>query len=493
MSSDLSDSNEAGGREAQDPILNLDFVPTWARQPAVNPYTNARGPDEERPRGDRPGGRFRGAGPRQGGRPHGDRDRRRERGDQGDRRDRRPQGRDRHLAQRPPPRLPITLSFIPERVQLSALARQLHAAQKAFPLDYLSHLLLAKSEFHLIKIEAKGDLQLWQFKPDGAVFLDQETLRAHALRLHLSQVFDETVEQGEPPAGNFNCVGRCTLSGEWLGPPNHHGYQERLLDLQRTRFPHLTIDEYRARVEMVRDAAAVEQWKEAARTRRVYRPKGQPDAAPISREEAVLHYTQKQLGGLQQSGRRFIMPAAMVRELPDSPLRRQLEEAWTRENKKPFTMSLALRPAFKHMRLHLFKGEKGEVFVTAILPKPLDESHAVENIRAMIELIRKYPGWKRAELAEHLQPGILLDSDEAKKLLEPLSWLIEKGHVIEFFNGALSLPKERRKDEPTPVQESGTAEATTEVSVDTESTAAPVNPAEMGGADPSELPDASAP
>ena len=340
---------------------------------------------------------------------------------------------------------------------MSAVVRQLNASQKAYPVSYVAHLLLAKPEFHLVKIEARGELQLWQFKPDGAIFLDVESLRSHAIRLHLSQVFDETIEQTDPPAGNFNCVGRCTLSGEWLGPPNYHGYQERLLDLHRTRFPHMKIDDYRARIEMVRDPAAIEQWKEQARSRRVYRPKGQPDAAPIGREEAVQQFAQKHLAGMQQSGRRFIMPAAVIRELPDSPLRRQLEDAWVRENKNPFTMNLALRPAFKHMRLHLFKAGKGEPFVTAIVPKALDAGHAVENIRAMLNLIHEHPGWNRAQLVEHLKPGIAPDCEEANELLAPLRWLVEKGHVIEFFNGTLSAPAEppapKAVSTPVPVSE----------------------------------------
>jgi hypothetical protein len=32
------------------------------------------------------------------------------------------------------------------------------------------------------------------------------------------------------------------------------------------------------------------------------------------------------------------------------------------------------------------------------------------------------------------------DGEEAGRLLSPLRWLIEKGHVIEFFNGTLSAP-----------------------------------------------------
>ncbi len=389
-----------------------------------------------------------------------ERPRRRDRDDRG-KREHGPRDRGMRGAVRAPVRLPLTISFLPERQQLSALVRQLQGAQKAYPLNLVAQLLLDKPEFHLIKIEARGDLQLWQFKPDGAVFLDPESLRAHAIRLHIGEIFDESIEEGEPPAGNFNCVGRCTLTGEWLGPPNYHGYQERLLDLQRTRFPHMKLDDYRARVEIVRDPAAIEQWKEQARTRRVYRPKANPEAAPISREEAVQQFAQKHLPGMIQSGRRFIMPAAVARELPDSPLRRQLEEAWMRESRHPFTMTLALSPAFKHMGLHLFKSGKGGAFVTAIVPKPLHAEFAVENIRSMLDLIREHPGWSRAQLLEHLKPGLAIESEEATELLQPLRWLVDKGHVIEFFNGTYSAPRDAqpRKAHAKPSAEEAATDA----------------------------------
>jgi hypothetical protein len=408
---------------SQDLVLNLDFVPTWARKPAENPYAHR----EERPPGDRGPERARGRREGQGRRDKSRRERPRERA---------PRGPERA----PSPRLPVRISFLPERHQLSALVRQLTASEKAYPLSYLAHLLLAKPEYHAIKIEAHGDITLYRFKPDGAVFLDLESLRAHAIRRQLNELFDESVEQTEAPAGQFACVGRCSLSGEWLGPPNYHGYQERLLDLHRTRFPHMKIDEYRAHIELVRDPAAIQQWKEHARTRRVYRPKGQPEAEPLSREEAVQHLLQRHLPDWQEAGRRFIMPASLVRELPDGPLRRQIEQTWQREHRNPFTMNLALRPAFRHMKMHIFKAGRGEPFVTAIAPKPLDATHAVATIRAMLDLLREHPGWDRARLVEHLRPGLDPASDEARELLAPLRWLIEKGHVIEFFDGTLSVP-----------------------------------------------------
>lgn len=473
----------AAARDVQDFVLQLDFVPTWARKPSENPYGAGGLPSsfrEERPgrddrrdrRGDRRGpgggGGF-GGGPGKGpGGPGGRRPPPRGAGPR-DARDARGKPERRSFAPAPRISLPLDISFIPERQQLSAAVRQLHASQKAYPLAYLAGLFLARSEGHLIKVEVKtardGQLgpKLFQCTRDGALFLDAEALKAHAITHHLQDFFDVQEVQVEPPAGNFNCVGRCRLSGQFLGPPNYHGYQERLMELYRSRFTHLSVDEYRNQVEMVRDPAVVEQWKESCRSQKVYRPKGETEGEGLKREEAISRFVAQNLAGLQKAGTRFMVPAQAVKMMDGGTLRFQIEEAWNRENRFPLSLMLALRPAFKRMRLHLFKAGRGETFVTAIVPKPLDAEHAVDELRSMLGLIREHPGWSRASLVDHLQPGLAHDSEEAGRLLSPLRWLIEKGHVIEFFNGTLSAPA------PTPSQRHTPREAA--------STEAPVAPA----------------
>lgn len=450
-------------RDAQDFVLQLDFVPTWARKPADNPYGSDHAPSfrEERSdrgdRRDRRDGDRRGMGGRNGGGggpgkgpgarrppPRG--------GPQRDSRDSR-DGRDARGPQErrsfaPPSRvsLPLELSFIPERQQLSAAVRQLHASQKAYPLAYLAGLFLNRTEGHLIKLEVRPgrdgqhEVKLFQCTRDGALFMDAEALKSHAITHHLAEFFDEQEVEVEAPTGQFACVGRCRLSGQLLGPPNYHGYQERLMDLYRSRFAHMQIDEYRNQVEMVRDPAVVEQWKEGCRRQKVYRAKGQSEGASLKREEAVAQFVQQHVPGLQKAGSRFMLPATAVKLMEAGPLRRQVEDAWARENRFPLSLMLALRPAFKRMRLHLFKVGRGETFVTAIVPKPLDSAHAVDELRAMLDLIRAHPGWNRVALLDHLHPGLPHDGEEAGRLLSPLRWLIEKGHVIEFFNGTLSAP-----------------------------------------------------
>jgi hypothetical protein len=344
------------------------------------------------------------------------------------------------------PRLPIQISFVPERNHLGVVVKEIHEKRRAYPLAMLAGLFLQKPENHQIKFEVQGgkdrptDLKLWQNTKTGMVFLSRETAQGYAVGHDLEEFFERQDLPAEAPTGNFVCVGRCSLSGELLGPPNFHGYQEKLLELHRTRFSGMPLDEYRSRVEVVRDPAMVEQWKEQAKTIRRYREKSEPAGeATLKRSEAEFKFLEKYAKDLFKQGTRFLVPGARGKDLPDPQLRNLCRDAWTRENRFPMTLLFALRAAFKHMRLELFK-VGNETFATAIAPKPLDATHTVENIHKMIELLREHPGWTRKDLVEHMQPGLALESAEAAELTSPLRWLIDKGHVIEFFNGTLSLP-----------------------------------------------------
>lgn len=325
--------------------------------------------------------------------------------------------------------------------------KEIHEKRHAFPLAMLAGLFLQKPENHQIKIEVQApkgqqtDLKLWQNTKTGMVFLSRESAQAFTVSRDLEEFFERQDIPVDPPTGNFVCVGRCTISGELLGPPNFHGYQDRLIELHRSRFANMPLDVYRSRIEVVRDPAIVEKWKEEAKTIRRYRDKTDPEGpATLKRAEAEFRFLEKYAKDVFKQGNRFLMPGQRGADLPDMSLRNAVRDAWTKENRFPMTLLFALRAAFKHMRLHLFK-VGNETFATAIPPKPLDSSvNVVENIQKMLDLLREHPGWTRTQLQEHLLPGVAADAPEVAEAMSPLRWLIDKGHVIEFFNGTLSLP-----------------------------------------------------
>ena len=70
----------------------------------------------------------------------------------------------------------------------------------------------------------------------------------------------------------------------------------------------------------------------------------------------------------------------------------------------------------------------------------MDPKHAVSTIREVLQFLSEHPGCTRKKLIEELRPEAAADSHEVNAVLSPFRWLIEKGHVIEFFDGTLSVP-----------------------------------------------------
>ncbi|MBN1268207.1 MAG: hypothetical protein JXB04_01350 [Kiritimatiellae bacterium] len=459
-------------------LLELNFVPTWARKPpGVNPYAGVEGEDRgdrRRPRGrwdERPRRRAPEGGERRGRPPSERGDRRRPSSREGfggrggprpDRADRpRPAAdRDRERQREAPGEfedLPVTVSFVPERKRLGAVVRQIHSSSRAYPLMDVASLFLSDPEHYLVKIEVREEREvkdgprLHQCAVCKAVFLDHAEAVAHALAAHAGEYYDAETVQSDPPPGNFVCVGRCRLSGVLVGPPNYHGFNEKVQELHRTRFAHMPLEAYRQQIEMLREPELIEKWKEECRTHTVYRPRGADPATPVMTwQEAEAHFMREHAPTLAQVVTRVLLPAATARKMEQGPLRRTVGEAWARESRHPMSLSLALRPAFRHMRLHLFsagggsasggKAHRGATFVTPVRPRPIDPARAVATIREVLTFLQEHPGCTRRQLVEGLRPGMAPESHEVAAALSPLRWLIERGHVVEFFNGTLAVP-----------------------------------------------------
>jgi hypothetical protein len=346
--------------------------------------------------------------------------------------------------------LPVDVHFIPEKRRLGAVVRQIRSTLRAYPLMDVAGLFLSNPDNYLIKIEVrrqqegKMPLRFYQCPECSAVYLDAEHLQEHLFARHMEDLFDTVVTEGAPPTGSFVCVGRCGMSGDLLGPPNYHGFEEAIRQLHHTRFSHLTYDEYRGRVEMVHDPEVVEQWKQQASRQVRYKLKGDEQAEELTWSQAETVFAQQLAPKFIHGTTRVMVPAGAGRELGEMPVKQAMRRAWTRESHHPFTLSIALRPAFKHMGLHLFKAGEGITFVTAVKPNPIDPSHAVENIREALEYLQEHPGCTRREMAEGLRPKVS-GEEQLAEMMKPLRWLIERGHVIEFFNGTLSVPKSKTK------------------------------------------------
>lgn len=440
--------------EKADLILDLSFVPTWARRPPdVNPYGDhagdaGSGAGERRSEHRRP--------PRDPGRQR-DRDRRPpragegggrgDRGERGDRLERAPRAPFREQEPEPPP---LDVAFLPERSGLVTVARRIARSGRAYSLFDLAFLFLSQPEYCSVRLavprdgggEAAPPSRLYQCQICKSVFLDGAQAQAHAMGRHLEEFYAREEQAVEPPQGQFVCVARCGLSGELLGPPNYHGFNDRVLELHRRRFSHLLLDEYRRRIENVHEAAVIEQWKEQMRRRTVYRVKDKPDAPALATfGEMEAHFVQHHAAGLVKDGAGFTLPGPVTRELEDRKVRWRITEAWNRESRFPLRLSITLRLALRHLGLHTFKTERGGSFVTAVVPSAIDPAQAIDVIREVLQYLEAHPGCDRATLLKEIRPNAAEGSPELHDAVNQIRWLVDKGHVIEFSDGRLAVPR----------------------------------------------------
>jgi len=309
-------------------------------------------------------------------------------------------------------------------------------------------LLLADPNGHLVKIEVyedAGDFKLYQGKRSKMVATDREVLLHQLLDEHLEDFFVKEELEVEPPTGSFPFIAK--VGGVLIGPPNHHSYAARMAEVHSANYPGLSFDRFKQRIETVKDEEVVEQWKEEASRKTIFRLK---DASEGDRKEFTLvqaeEYIRNHIAEAEiEEVTRAILPAACAQKIKDYNLIRMVREAFQKEDRFPLTLSFALRAAFRHMHLHTFKAGKNINFITHIKPVPVDPGKTVPNIREVLEYLGEHPGSTRHDLVEKLRPGTEPESEEAHELLQPLRWLIDRGHVIEFFNGTLSVPSHRRR------------------------------------------------
>ena len=502
--------------------LSQIFAPSWARQTpdevAQKAARFARDDDDDR------GGFHRGGGPqrRDGDRrpPRRDDDRRPPRRDNDDRRpprrdddrrpprrddDRRPPRRDgdRRPPRRdddrrpapPPPPLDLDVRFMPASKALAAIIRRIQATHRAYPVRDIVKLFQNDDSSMVVRIEARkdgtGPQQLFQCRACGMPALSEAEVAEHLLKRHFSDYFDAEEVEGEAPKGNFPCVARCGLTGELLGPPNHHSYAHRVQEMLADRFPGMGEEEYRRHIEMVRDPEVVEQWREQCRHRRVFRRKpeatdnaeGQkpeepaaaadsaaeaapaeemkPTAPALERHEAELLFRREIMPGLIGAASHVVCPATSLKDLPNRRLAGVLNASFADEtdpgrrfNHRPQadgaqpqsrlqrngSLFAAIHAAFHHRGLYFFRAgdERGQEFVMASQPVPLDVDHATPELREIAQYVFDNPSCPPKYLVDALNPEN--DEEKTKRLISQTKWLVEKGHLVEFFNGFLSPP-----------------------------------------------------
>ena len=341
----------------------------------------------------------------------------------------------------------IEVDFLPERRGMVPLATRLAALRRSYALFDVAHQFLAKPDYFQLRLTAVPPAAgvpaplLFQCGQCRAVFSRKDSLSAHVFDKHFDAFCKREVVESEPPKGAFFCVARCRLSGELIGPPNYHGFNERVTELHKRRYSHMTFDAYRAQIENVHDAALLEKWSQEVRKQTVYHfGEGEKAVVFTSASEAESYFRAHHLPGMIHESHRCILPGAIALAIDDPPLRRLIREHLQQEQRFPLRLAITLRLAFRHLGLHTFKAANGATFLTSVLPNPLNPEQAIPAVRAILEHLATHPGCTRPELQAALCGEGLPDPLPPAELAAQLHWLADKGHVIEFGDGRMAVP-----------------------------------------------------
>ena len=485
--------------------LDLEFLPAWAQKPNdAKPFANYAG--EERPRargrgnwGDRPprqrddnrGRDFKGRG---------DRDRKRD----GDR-DRGPGG-SRDGGQRPkfqkpdgkrpfdkkggfrrndpPPRPPLELDVAiqPEKNGVESLARQIKHTGRAYPLFDIARLILAKPERYLVvlKTRKKEDGSIAQplffCQVDETVWLSEDQAVDHVLSRHFSTFYKTEKTEIDPPKGTYTFVAQCGMSDQILGPPNYHGYQEKLRSLHADRFSRLPFDVFKSRVKIVHDEEVVKQWLDDQSWKTEYIAINLPEEAKLESREAVReHFRQHHLSNLIAGVDNVALKASVFSKKTPPRMQNLVRYELDDQRRFPLKVVNVLSQEFSSHGLQFFKRKKSVTHVSVSRPHHLnlDQTPVSDSIRDIVTFVvgnqdctrrmildKFVPEPDKPKSAEALPEG---DSPEAEPPLSPertavlsdLHWLVHQGHVVEYANGQMEIapkpqPLQPKKKKPKP-------------------------------------------
>ncbi len=366
-----------------------------------------------------------------------------------------PRTRDRHREgqQKALPRFAtqISVRFLPHSPALESVVTQIKENPIAYSVFALARLFLAKPERYDVRLTATAEASVFQLGEDGPVSLDRQYLERNAFRLAQSRFYTLEVTQSEPIKGNFTNVARCKLSGTVLGPTNHHDYQKRLRNLFERRFSRrMSFADYQRQIEIVSEPVLVEQWKEEASKITTYSLiNAEVPKTFASANETERHFQENYFPGLIRTIRELNVDGPGSRSLSDRVLHRLIEDEWSRVFRSPSHMMHELAGQFRQAGLHIFRHRHGMLFVSPIRARPLVQDGAAisPSVKRIIETLAGAPRISRKELAEKLivdPPG--QDPERAKlTLAADLHWLVREGHVIEFNDGSLDLPRGKAK------------------------------------------------
>ncbi len=432
-------SNKPSDNQSLD-LSSLDFGPVWARKgaPGDKPAKKYKEYKGERPqRNDRNDRGARSAGghkPRQG----------------GAKRDFRSAPKPRRVFT--PATEGVTSSIMPIEEGVDNLVKEISASGRTYSVFDLARVILsARDRFQIVFKSEKKELELFQSKLDGAVFLTKEECIAHAGSKDspqwLSEIYVTEEVESEAPSGSYQNVAKCGLSSELLGPTNFHGYQDKVLEMHRTRFSHLSLDEYKKRIVSESGEEVVAQWKETMTKRTIFKLKSDETVTFDNQTAMLQHFATESFDQVFHKTQKAQVSSEIEAKKLSPGLLSSLKEAIQDQRRYPGDLSSFLCRQLSGRQLAVFKWQ-GKLHCGPSRPHQIPEDQVIaDRPKAIHDWIGKNIGGGVDTLWKEVCPENI-EEKEKQQWFHDLHWLINEGYVI-FMNNGLLFPSSASKKPAT--------------------------------------------
>jgi hypothetical protein len=261
-------------------------------------------------------------------------------------------------------------------------------------------------------------------------------------------------------------INKCGVTGELLGPPNYHRYNQMVQQHYAAKVSRMPFEAFKSRIETVRDPEVVNQWLE--KMKKVIRytskaPVAEGQAAPAfdSHEEARAHLLSTARDTVVKPVESARFHGKVLDTMPRGEILMAIEGAYERQLRFPLDTANQLRGRLRREHFTIFKkGSKGVSYVCAVKRKFRVPGQAFgESIGRLISFIEEHPLVKAGELASKMlgmsapPEGTAVTPEQREKIMRmqgDLIWLVREGYVTEFIDGGLYAPPamvEARKKE----------------------------------------------
>lgn len=297
----------------------------------------------------------------------------------------------------PPFEPTVDLDLYPQDEAFDALVGRLTATARTYQLFEIARLILEKPDRYIVVATNKpkdgaSPAPLFFAVPGHLPFETEEAAINHVLTHHLDHFFDiETVEL-EAPKGNFQVVNRCGLTGELLGPPNYHRYQEFVQRHFNNRIHNMSFERFESKIETVKEQESIDAWTESMKQGERYLLKDRAEDEPeflSTLEEVRLFLIQHRKDKVVGSSKSVRFAGRDIERMPKGDLRRSVEMYCEQQKRFPLDTANNLRGRLRRHNFTVYKkGSKGVSFVCAVKRKFRDESTVFsDSIQGLITFI----------------------------------------------------------------------------------------------------------